>query len=729
MKYWLLTSEFPPLYGGGIATYCFETAKMLTQNNHEVTIFTHDYQVKTFSIELNDKFRIVKFNPNQYFTETFLGFETNLSYAFAQIIEEFIKKKDAPDIIESQEYMGIAYYLLQFKYLEYPIFKNLKIVLTLHAPSFLYLEYNKINTFEFPYFWIGEMEKFCIKAADLLISPSQYLVNEIQARIDISEKTVHIIKNPFQFEKKPIENYENGKIVFFGKLTPQKGCLELINNFKKLWNEGFEYSLTMIGGGNHLYHVEGIDMIDFIKSKYKKEIDEKKLILVGSIPPTEHNKHIDNAHIIVIPSLVENFPYTVLETMCKGKIVLASVQGGHAEIINNYENGFLFDHEQKDSFNKQLKQILSLDQVTTNNLSINAINKVIEECSYEIIFNKKLGLINSFLIENKKTNTFPFLRPVNSFEIENDDNSEKGLLSVVVPYFNMGEFVNETISSILNSTYKNIEIIIVDDGSNDKLSIEKINEFENKKSIKIIRKENKGLPMARNDGAKAAKGEFLAFLDPDDTVESSYYEKAIAVLKSYNNVHFIGCWAKYFGSAKGYWPTFNPEPPYLLVHNMINSSALIYKKQAFLAAGLNDKKMIFGMEDYESVISMKSKGFNGVVLPETLWNYRVRKDSMARAFTKNKQLYLYRLISEKHKDYFSLFSSDISNLLNTNGSGLNYDNPTLLTNFIENNFLKKILNQKLVRKIKTIPLLRRIAITIKNSNRFRKNKPLWIENP
>jgi len=280
VKYWLLTSEFPPLYGGGISTYSVETAKMFSIKGDDITVFTQNFNIDKTQIKNIDSYRVVYFNPNTYFTKSFLGYEANLSYAFSQIVKETVQQEGKPDIIECQEYMGIAYYLLQFKLLLYSEFKDLKIAITLHAPSFLYAEYNKVPYYKLPYYWIGEMERFCIRAADLLISPSQYLINEIKSKVDISDKTIYVIKNPYQnnSSQETIQK-PDGAITFFGKLTPQKGCLEVIKYFKELWDDGFNQPLTMIGGGNHQYHVEGIDMVDYIKSCYKHEIKSEKLIL------------------------------------------------------------------------------------------------------------------------------------------------------------------------------------------------------------------------------------------------------------------------------------------------------------------------------------------------------------------------------------------------------------------------------------------------------------------
>ncbi len=187
---------------------------------------------------------------------------------------------------------------------------------------------------------------------------------------------------------------------------------------------------------------------------------------------------------------------------------------------------------------------------------------------------------------------------------------------------------------------------------------------------------NRGLAAARNYGAIMAKGEFLAFLDADDTVAPSYYEKAIAVLKEKDNVFFAGSWVKYFENSNNTWPAFTPQPPYALLHNMVNSSGLVYKKNAFLTAGVNDKDVDYGLEDFESVVHMLSKGFNGVVLPEELFYYRVRTGSMFRDITNEKLLYSNKYITEKHKHFYTKFATQIINLLNANGPGYLYDNPT-----------------------------------------------------
>ena len=100
--------------------------------------------------------------------------------------------------------------------------------------------------------------------------------------------------------------------------------------------------------------------------------------------------------------------------------------------------------------------------------------------------------------------------------------SEKPLISVVVPVYNVAKYLKKSIESIVNQTYTNLEIILVDDGSKDE-SGEICEDYSLKDSrIIVIHKPNGGLSDARNAGIKQAKGEYITFVDSDDTIAVSY---------------------------------------------------------------------------------------------------------------------------------------------------------------------------------------------------------------
>lgn len=114
----------------------------------------------------------------------------------------------------------------------------------------------------------------------------------------------------------------------------------------------------------------------------------------------------------------------------------------------------------------------------------------------------------------------------------------KGKISVVVPIYNVENYLKKCIDSLINQTYKNLEIILVDDGSPDfcpKICDEYKKQDER---IKVIHKQNGGLSSARNAGLEVATGDFITFVDSDDFLELDIYEKVIDIFNS-NSVEIV----------------------------------------------------------------------------------------------------------------------------------------------------------------------------------------------
>ena len=104
----------------------------------------------------------------------------------------------------------------------------------------------------------------------------------------------------------------------------------------------------------------------------------------------------------------------------------------------------------------------------------------------------------------------------------------KSLISIIIPAYNIENYIEKTLNSVVAQTYQNIEIIIVNDGSSDKTG-KIIDDFAKKdRRIKVIHKENSGVSCARLTGINAAKGEWIGFVDGDDYIEPSMYERLVA---------------------------------------------------------------------------------------------------------------------------------------------------------------------------------------------------------
>lgn len=107
-------------------------------------------------------------------------------------------------------------------------------------------------------------------------------------------------------------------------------------------------------------------------------------------------------------------------------------------------------------------------------------------------------------------------------------------ISIIIPVYNVENYLKKCLDSITEQTYKDIEIILVDDGSKDNSGIICDQYAEMDKRVIVIHKKNNGVSAARNDGIKLATGEYMCFVDSDDWIDTDYVELAVSTLKQYN---------------------------------------------------------------------------------------------------------------------------------------------------------------------------------------------------
>nr|WP_214449345.1 glycosyltransferase [Flavihumibacter rivuli] len=650
---------------------------MLTERGHTVTVFVSDHQVQSYITKENYQgINVIRFNPGMCQANNQLGYSASLSYQFSEIVINEIRENGKPDFIETQDYHGIGYYLILKKKLGEETLVDTPIILTAHSPSFDNLKHNQSPVYDLPGYWTGEMEKWIMKSADILISPSEFMVTNLKNDLGTEIDRYHVVRNPYSIHQ-PIKHnirFEEGDIAFFGKLTYQKGGLHLIKQMSNLWDNGFDKSLNIIGD-DHYFEPRQMSMKEYLTKKYKRHVDSGRIKFEGKISPDQINDRLSKAQLIIVPSLVDNFPYAVVESMLLGKVVITSNAGGQAEMIEDGKSGFIYELHNQQSFEQKLHEALTKTEKELAEIGQRAIQRIKELCSYENVYKAKMDCILSGE-KLANPNHFPFVYDIEKSVKTKEKPTEKGLLSVIVPYYNSGKFLEETIDSIYQTSYPSKEVIVVNDGTDEIESLTKLYLLQEKYGFKVINQPNQGLPSARNTGILNARGEYVAYLDADDKIDPHFYERAIKLLEKYPNVSFVASWVKYFYEAEGIWPCHIPEPPFLLIHNMVHTMYLC-RADDFLNFGMNDNAFEYGMEDYDANISLLKNGCRGVVIPEPLLIYRVHSTSMSRGFNRNNMLYLYRLLSHKHADFYSRYAKEIFNLLMANGPSYLYDNPTL----------------------------------------------------
>ena len=217
------------------------------------------------------------------------------------------------------------------------------------------------------------------------------------------------------------------------------------------------------------------------------------------------------------------------------------------------------------------------------------------------------------------------------------------LISIVVPVYNVGNYLDKCIETIIKQTYKNIEIILVDDGSKDN-SGSKCDEWKNKdKRIKVIHKVNGGLSSARNAGIEVAVGKYINFIDSDDYIDLRMIE--ILYNAIYRNEADISICNRYyvFEDGKKYlrYPNkknvleMDSEEAIFELNNYKNFDmsawAKLYKKELFENIRFPEGKL---SEDFYIMYLLFDKAEKIVYNSEPLYYYLQRKGSIS----KNKKL-------------------------------------------------------------------------------------------
>lgn len=182
------------------------------------------------------------------------------------------------------------------------------------------------------------------------------------------------------------------------------------------------------------------------------------------------------------------------------------------------------------------------------------------------------------------------------------------LISVIVPFYNSEKFIEQTIKSILNQTFPSYEILIIDDGSTNKMALEKLEQIkELDKRIKVFHKQNEGLATTRDYGASKSDehAKYLMFIDDDDLIEPTFLECGFWTLETNKDAAWAYSDSLGFGSIEYTWNKYFSSEKMKKENDLI-SAALVRKTDFFLVNGYNLKEKAVN-EDWNFWLKLLSK--------------------------------------------------------------------------------------------------------------------------
>lgn len=399
----LLVNKFHYLKGGS-ETYYFELAKLLEEHGHEVAFFSMEHE------------KNIKTNNKEYFVKEIDMNGKDITKALKVIYNKENKKlmlkaidEFKPDIVHINNFQR----QLTASVIDAAKERNIPVVYTSHdlqavcpASAMLCdgkicekcLTGNKFNcaknkcvkdsaiksllsSIEATYY---KNKKFYNKI-DVIVSPSNFVGNKIKSGgIETTIKTIHnfVDLNKFKKYKTTDEDY----IFYFGRLSIEKGILNLIHAFSKQ-SKG---NLYIAGDGP-----EKENIIDYIK-EHKLE---KRVKLLGFLNQDEVKSYISKSSFVVVPSIwYENCPYSIIETLAIGKPVVGAEIGGIPELIEDGKNGYLYKYDDVDTLTKLITKLFK-DKELREKMSEESLRLAKEKYNNDVYYKELISVYKELVGE------------------------------------------------------------------------------------------------------------------------------------------------------------------------------------------------------------------------------------------------------------------------------------------------------------------------------------------
>jgi glycogen(starch) synthase len=635
MRIGLVTTEYPPFYGGGIGTYCGIFTQALVRAGHEVhVLLPGDVSGTVDGVTLHG-FQQPTDAPGETFGPALREFGGDYERGFhlASRLREFVRETNV-EIIESQDYLGLLYQFL-YDRLWQPEPMTVPSVITLHGACRDLCESDGLPKYDAHSYLRWFMEDCAVQWADGLIAPSRWLGERTARRLALTPERMHVCPNPFDVHDRAPLDREPCEILFVGRLERRKGVEILTRALPQVFRALPACRIRFIGA-DWYDPGRGGSMRGWMQQQLSGWDD--RLQFDGRQPPDRVQEALARATAMVIPSTWENFPNVCLEACAAGTPILASDGNGMSEIIDQ-RSGMFFTNGDADSLAARLIELLSLDRHMRDCLGRQGRERVRVLCDPDRVVESRVGYFRRVIERTRAGGRPKYPRHL----LGRGDHplragSTPTRLAVVVPCYNMGATVGETIDSLRRSTRPPDELVIVDDGSTDPHTLEVLGRIGS--DARVVRSENRGLSAARNLGAASTTADTLMFLDADDLIHPEFIDTAWPVLARHPEVGVVMPWADTFGAVRASFCYPVPHVPLLLHQNLSTSSVGLMRRAAFDDVGGYKRAMTYGLEDWQFWIALLNAGWGALNLPLRMLHYRVRPKSMLQSMNGPGQAYL-----------------------------------------------------------------------------------------
>ena len=226
-------------------------------------------------------------------------------------------------------------------------------------------------------------------------------------------------------------------------------------------------------------------------------------------------------------------------------------------------------------------------------------------------------------------------------------------VAVIIPFFNDGNFIEECIDSVINQSRPVDEIIIIDDASTARKSIEKLARISENPRIKVITNDkNSGPSFARNKGINFTNSEYILPLDADDWIDPTFVEKAVEIISENPKIGVVYSQVEFFGKVNVKAGTKKFKVDEMLIDNQVVNCGL-FRKKTWKSVGGYNNSLIDALEDWDFWLSIIESGLEFYQIQEHLFHYRIKEKSRNFGISEAKDINIRKKIILNHKALYT----------------------------------------------------------------------------
>jgi glycosyltransferase involved in cell wall biosynthesis len=628
MRICLVSKQVEPFVSGGIGTYVSILAASLARAGHDVHILTDAHEQLADSAgpgPAGVRFHAVNIRAGAAAMDAYPVGSLRYSMAVSETLIS-LHRQFHFEYVEFPDYLAEGYFTIRRKRTT-GVLADAVLAVRLHTPSVLMREYDRLHAISVEDAYVDHMESAAVAEADLVLSPSRALLGRC-ALIGAPgipgnpHQRREVLPLPFDAERSlsqlgalsPATDPGEATVLYIGRLQHLKGPQLLVEAGQSLLESGLKVNFRFVGGDTPSGPF-GRSMTDWCRSRVGPQWRDR-FAFEGPRPRATLGRLITGATVCVLPSLWENFSMSAVEAMALGACVVASDAGGFPELIRDGTDGLLFRSGSAAALEAALRRSLS-DPSLRQATGSSARARVAQLCNPRPI----IACIESLVGEHRPPTASPVAAAAPAPEV-----------SVIIPYYNMGRYLPETLASLRMQTFTDFEVIVINDGSTDGPSLRLLESLHDP-HVRIIHKPNGGLGSARNRGLREARGRFVLPLDSDDTLHPTFLEATVRVMRMNPGLAVVSTLGLNYTDDPsrpiGGWCPLGLDRDLLTVLNIGAASGSLLDREAALAVGGYDE-WLTSYEDWDFWCRLAERGYLGTVIPEFLFQYRVRPDSMFR---------------------------------------------------------------------------------------------------